>query len=231
MMSTANLSANTSGTGAEETSPNLLSEHAYTELQSRLVRVEIMPGERLSEAELKVSLGVGASPVREAIRRLEFEKLVKVFPRSGTFATDIALRDSRSVTELRLSLEALAASLACVRGSKAEKEHLIALAERQSAASDLQECIDLDAAFHRSMYRMTRNEYLVSTLDIHFNLALRLWYFCSKVVKTPDWTGVDHRPLAAAIAGNDTEHVSDLIREHVSHDSQQVVDILTDYGL
>ncbi|MEU7708775.1 GntR family transcriptional regulator [Streptomyces nodosus] len=216
---------------AEAGAPNLLSESAHAALRSRLVRCEIMPGERLSEAELRSSLQLGASPVREAIRRLEFEQLVVIFPRSGTFATEIALKDSRSVMELRLQLEGLAATLACTRGSRAEKEDLAALAERQFRTTDLQECIDLDAAFHRSLYRMTRNDYLITSAEIHFNLALRQWYFCSKVVQTPDWTGVDHRPLAAAIADGDAATADAHIREHVLHDSQQVVTILTDYGL
>lgn len=215
----------------ETGSPNLLSESAHTALRARLVRCEIMPGERLSEAELRRSLGFGASPVREAIRRLEFEQLVVVFPRSGTFAAEIALKDSRSVMELRLELEGLAATLACARGSKAEKDALVALAERQFGTTDLQECIDLDAAFHRELYQMTRNDYLINTAEIHFNLALRQWYFCSKVVQTPDWTGVDHRPLAAAITAGDAETAGAHIREHVLHDSRQVVKILTDYGL
>ncbi|MFB7459196.1 GntR family transcriptional regulator [Streptomyces sp. NPDC056188] len=128
---------------AEAGSANLLSESAHAALRSRLVRCEIMPAERLSEAELRSSLGLGASPVREVIRRLEFEQLVVIFPRSGTFATDIALKDSRSVMELRLQLEGLAAALACTRGSKAEKDDLVALAERQFGTTDLQEYIDL----------------------------------------------------------------------------------------
>ncbi|MEU8268034.1 GntR family transcriptional regulator [Sphaerisporangium sp. NPDC049002] len=219
-------------TGAGEPSASsLLSESATARLRSRLVRVEIMPGERLSEPELRTALGVGTSPVREAIRRLEFEKLVVIYPRSGTFATDIALKDSRSVMELRLQLEGLSAALACGRGSRTEKERLAEISERQYETDDLQQCIDLDAAFHRSMYQMTRNDYLATTAEIHFNLALRQWYFCSKVVETPDWTGVDHRPLAAAIAEGDPEAASEHIRKHVLHDSQQIADILTNYGL
>ncbi|WP_405149823.1 GntR family transcriptional regulator [Sphaerisporangium sp. NBC_01403] len=230
-MSSAHVDGN-AGTGAgEQSAGSLLSESAGARLRSRLVRVEIMPGERLSEPELRASLGVGTSPVREAIRRLEFEKLVVIYPRSGTFATDIALKDSRSVMELRLQLEGLSAALACTRGSRTEKERLTEISERQFETDDLQQCIDLDAAFHRSMYRMTRNDYLAATAEIHFNLALRQWYFCSKVVETPDWTGVDHRPLAAAIAEGDPESASEHIRKHVLHDSQQIADILTNYGL
>ncbi|MFI9628911.1 GntR family transcriptional regulator [Streptomyces sp. NPDC052042] len=215
----------------EASAPNLLSASAYNALCSRLVRCEIMPGERLSEPELRSSLGFGASPMREAIRRLAFERLVVVYPRSGTYATDIALKNSRSVTELRLELEALAAVLACRRGSDAEKRHLLALAEQQAETTNLQECIDLDAAFHRAMYAMTRNEHLSATAEIHFNLALRQWYFCSKVVKSPGGTAVDHRPLAEAIVRQDAEAAAEHIREHVLHDSQKVVRILTDYGL
>ncbi|MFG3420912.1 GntR family transcriptional regulator [Micromonospora sp. NPDC049460] len=217
--------------GIDQTGNALLSQSAYASLCSRLVRAEIMPGDRLVENDLRADLGVGLSPVREAIRRLEFEKLVVIYPRSGTYATEIALKDSRSVMELRLELESLATTLACRRGSKAEKEQLVALAEEQARTTDLQRCIDLDAAFHKGIYLMSRNEYLKTTARIHFNLALRQWYFCSKVVTTPDWTAVDHRPLAAAIADDDAATAAEQMREHVRHDSQQVFEILTNYGL
>lgn len=220
-----------SAADGETSPPSLLSTSAYNALCSRLVRCEIMPGERLSEPELRSGLGLGASPVREAIRRLAFERLVVVYPRSGTYATDIALKNSRSVTELRLELESLAAVLACRRGSDAEKQRLLALAEQQAETTNLQECIDLDAAFHRAMYAMTRNVHLAATAEIHFNLALRQWYFCSKVVTSPGGTAVDHRPLAGAIVRQDTGAAAEHIREHVLHDSQKVVRILTDYGL
>ncbi|RGC69274.1 HTH-type transcriptional repressor CsiR [Micromonospora sp. MW-13] len=217
--------------GTEQAGNALLSESAYASLCSRLVRAEIMPGDRLVENDLRADLGVGLSPVREAIRRLEFEKLVVIYPRSGTYATEIALKDSRSVMELRLELESLATTLACGRGSKAEKEQLVALAEEQARTTDLQRCIDLDAAFHQCVYLMSRNEYLNATARIYFNLALRQWYFCSKVVTTPDWTAVDHRPLAAAVAAADEAAAAEQMREHVRHDSQKVFEILTNYGL
>ncbi|MCW3815877.1 GntR family transcriptional regulator [Micromonospora sp. DR5-3] len=217
--------------GVDQTGNALLSESAYAQLCSRLVRAEIMPGDKLVESALRADLGLGLSPVREAIRRLEFEKLVVIYPRSGTYATEIALKDSRSVMELRLELESLATTLACSRGSKAEKEQLVALAEEQAQTTDLQRCIDLDAAFHESIYRMSRNEYLVATARVYFNLALRQWYFCSKVVTTPDWTGVDHRSMAAAVAAEDAATATEQMREHVRHDSQQVFEILTNYGL
>ncbi|MFG3702233.1 GntR family transcriptional regulator [Micromonospora sp. NPDC047620] len=217
--------------GIDQTGTALMSQSAYASLCSRLVRAEIMPGDRLVENDLRADLGVGLSPVREAIRRLEFEKLVVIYPRSGTYATEIALKDSRSVMELRLELESLATTLACRRGSKAEKEQLVALAEEQARTTDLQRCIDLDAAFHKGIYLMSRNEYLKTTARIYFNLALRQWYFCSKVVTTPDWTAVDHRPLAAAVADDDASTAAEQMREHVRHDSQQVFEILTNYGL
>jgi len=216
---------------ADAGSRNLLSEAAYRALQSKLVQIEIMPGEQLNEKELRDSLNLGASPVREAIRRLAFERLVAIFPRSGTFATEIALRPLRDTTEMRLPLEDLAARLASQRGSLTEKENLVEIADRQHQATDLQECINLDATFHRSIYAMTRNEFLVDSLGIYLNLALRQWYYCSKVIKTPDGVGVDNRPVAAAIMAGDAETAGKLLCAHIQHDSQQVHDILAAYGL
>lgn len=208
----------------------LQKESAYEELRDRLVRVEFAPGAQLHERDLSVELSCGVSAIREAVRRLAFEQLVQVVPRGGTFSAPIGLRESQSLMELRLDLEGRAVALATARGSTSEKERLIAIAERQHATDDLQECLDLDADFHRSVYSMSRNQYLAATAGVHFNLALRLWYFCSRFVEPPTWGEVDHRPLAKALADGDAPTARAEMIEHVRHDSQQVVDILTQHG-
>lgn len=208
----------------------LQKESAYEALRDLLVKVQIAPGEQLYEQALAEDIASGVAAIREAVRRLAFEQLVQVVPRGGTFAAPIGLRESQSLMEVRLGIEALAVELAAARGSAAEKARLCELADRQHRSDVLQECIDLDAEFHRSVYEMSRNQYLQATANVHFNLALRLWYFCSRHVATPEWGEVDHRALAAAVSSGDTATAREQMTEHVRHDSQQVVDILTQHG-
>lgn len=209
----------------------LLADEAYQRLSELLVRLEIMPGEQLNEAELSRKLGLGLSPIRGALRRLEFDKMVVIAPRSGTFAAEIALRSFRSISETRQPLEELAARLASNRGSAREKQELLELAHAQREAATLQSTIDFDAEFHRRIYAMTRNEYLAHTLNVYFNHALRQWYYCSKVVQAPAWSTVDNVPTASAILAGEADAAAQHMGEHVREDSEEVLAILTAYGL
>src|SRR5689334_9572078 len=90
-----------------------LGDYAYEKLRDLLVRAEIAPGTALGEADLSDKLGVGLTPIRSAIRRLAFERLVSIYPRRGTFAADINIGDELWLTEIRMEVEGLAAQLAC----------------------------------------------------------------------------------------------------------------------
>ena len=210
---------------------NLRSQACYAKLLERIVRVDLAPGQRIIEEEMRNDMGFGASPIREAIRRLEYEQLVVVYPRSGTYVAGIDLKGARDLMQLRSAIEGTAASLAGQHGSKHEREQLVALAEEQLKATELHACVDLDAQFHHSVYTMSRNPYLIATARVHFNLALRYWYFCVKEVSAPDWTAVDHTDLAHAIAEGRGSDASRDLQHHIVHDTQSVIEILAGYGL
>jgi DNA-binding GntR family transcriptional regulator len=88
----------------------LLSDRAYAALRDRLVSLEIPPGAPIDEEALTGQLGVGRTPVREAIRRLALERLVVVYPRRGTFAATINITSLTDITDVRVQLEARAPS-------------------------------------------------------------------------------------------------------------------------
>ena len=80
----------------------LLSDRAYAALRDRLVDLQIAPGAPIDEDALTRELGVGRTPVREAIRRLALEGLVVVYPRRGTFATAINITSLSDITDVRV---------------------------------------------------------------------------------------------------------------------------------
>lgn len=209
----------------------LQKEACYAELQDRIVRVQLRPGDQIVEDELRQELGFGASPFREAVRRLEYEQLVTVHPRRGTFVAGLDLKSARDLMQLRCGIESVAASLASQRASAKERQALVDLAEQQLAATDLYDCVDLDAQFHDAIYLMSRNAYVLRTARMHFNIALRNWYYCAAEMSEPDWTTVDHRELAEAVVDGQEEKAASLIQEHIVHDTQSVISILTAYGL
>src|SRR5919198_6233726 len=82
-----------------------LADKAYAELRRRIILVELTPGAPFSETEIAEALGIGKTPVREALARLRLEGLVQVQPRSSYRVADITLQDANDVCEFRAMLE------------------------------------------------------------------------------------------------------------------------------
>ncbi|MGB4688905.1 MAG: GntR family transcriptional regulator, partial [Candidatus Nanopelagicales bacterium] len=89
-----------------------LAEQAYSSIRRLIVTAELAPGSVLSEAELQDSLGLGRTPIREALRTLANDHLVDVYPRRGMFVAGVDVRDLRALSEVRAVLEPFAAGIA-----------------------------------------------------------------------------------------------------------------------
>src|ERR1051325_1420209 len=116
-------------TGRDTTS-ELLADRAYAALRDRIVPLRIPPGAPINEDALGRELDMGRTPVREAIKRLALENLVTVFPRRGTFASEINITDLAHISGGRQQLEGHAASRASQRLTAARREELEALLVR-----------------------------------------------------------------------------------------------------
>ena len=94
-----------------------LSEQAYEQIRQKIVTLALPPGTVIDEARLQAELGFGRTPIREALKRLELERLVSIIPRRGIFVPPISLTDLQHLYEVRINLECLAAELASQRGT------------------------------------------------------------------------------------------------------------------
>ncbi|MEI5522805.1 GntR family transcriptional regulator [Streptomyces brasiliscabiei] len=196
-----------------------LAERAYQVIRDRLVMLEIRPGAPINEEQLGQSLGVGRTPVREALKRLQYERLVTTYPRRGTFATDVHITDLAHISEVRQELEPLAAAQAARRATATDRTALAALRRRLDGAGSAREdatgLMQLDLQVHRAVYAATHNPYLEDTLVRHDNLATRIW--CLFVDRLPDMAGHvgEHGPLIEAIVAGDADKAARLARGHV----------------
>ena len=158
----------------------LLADRAYSELRDRLVTLRILPGSPIDEDLLGEELGMGRTPVREAIKRLALENLVTVFPRRGTFAVEINITDLAHISDVRAQLEGHAAYRAAERLTEAHGIELAALLEElgHSAGERRRRGADgaKDTRVHRFIYRCAGNPYMEETLARYYNLSLRIWY-------------------------------------------------------
>ena len=139
----------------------------YT-LRQAILRGELKPGARLLEIRLANKLGVSRTPVREAIRKLELEGLVKMVPRRGAEVAEITEKRVRDALEVRRALEELAVQLACERISNEELEELKKAEEHFSQVLgkvDLVEVAAADESFHDVIFKATDNDRLTQLLN------------------------------------------------------------------
>jgi DNA-binding GntR family transcriptional regulator len=194
----------------------LLSDRAYAALRDRLVSLRIPPGAPIDEEALTGELGVGRTPVREAIRRLALERLVVVYPRRGTFAAAINITSLTDITDVRVPLEAHAAERAavlCDEDDRREADGLIA--ELEAAESSQRSLIELDARVHRFVYRCCRNPYLEQDLDRYLNMSLRIWHLTWDRLPPLQERVREHCQLLEAIRDGDPERAREIARAHV----------------
>lgn len=212
-----------------ETAEPTRAEWAYRTLRDQLIVLDIAPGDPIREAELMEELGIGRTPVREALKRLEADHLVATFPRRGTFATAVEITELTSVSEVRRLLEPAAASAAAAR---VDEETAEALRRTRAAIEDLDEdapfheVMTLDMAVHRLIYRASGNRHLEEPLVRLDNLATRIW--CTVAHRLPALTGHvrEHVALLEAIAAGDSQEAARLSGEHVRHFDEAIRQVI-----
>lgn len=202
-----------------QVNPPSLAEQAYLFVRDRLVMLDIRPGSPINEEELGTELGMGRTPIREALKRLESERLVVAYPRRGTFATDVNISDLAHISEVRRTLEPMATAAAAERATAADRAALTELRAQLDAgvpSGDNAELLRTDLALHRAIYRCVHNPFLEDTLIRYDNLATRIW--CVFVPRLSGMAGhVDeHVPLLTAIIEGDGEKAAALTLEHVT---------------
>jgi len=196
---------------------------AYQEVRDLLVRLEIPPGTPINEADLMERTGFGRTPLREALNRLESDRLVNIYPRRGTFATDINLADLALITDLREELEGHAAQRAAQRATDEERAALSQLADTIGFAS---EQMALDTEIHQAVYAAAHNSFLTETATQYYNLSMRIWRLYVDRMDTIDTHIKEHVDLVNAIVSGEATLARDLARAHVRSFESAVRELL-----
>ena len=203
---------------SDPTATRLVAERAYVDLRDRIVTLHLPPGTVLREDELMQDLGIGRTPLREAVKRLALENLVEVQPRRGTFVSAIEAADIQNITEVRAELEGYAAELAALRldpDTRAEAEALLQEIESLDGAGDQDLLMRMDENIHRFVWEAARNPYLAQTLERYFTHSLRIWYLVLDRVPTLGHAVHDQTQLLEAILDRSGPHARTIMHEHV----------------
>lgn len=201
-------------TGARSGDGELLADRAYVELRDQIVTLALPPGAPINEERLGRELQLGRTPLREAIKRLALENLICVYPRRGTFVTEINITDLADISDVRVQLEGHAAYRAAQRLTAEQRAELDGLLERVSTPSGA--LMELDAEVHRFVYRCAGNPYLRETLERYLNLSLRVWYLVLGRLPHLFERVLEHRELLLAIRNGDAHAARGIAADHVA---------------
>lgn len=202
-------------------------ERAYLLIRDQIVTLKLAPGSVIEEGTLREELGLGRTPIREALQRLAHENLVTFVPHRGTFVADINITDLSRLTEVRAELEGYAARLAAQRAAPEEREAMRHLQEEleRSEPAPPEQVIHLDQRIHRLIYQASHNRFLEEVCERYFNLSLRLWFMVLKRVSLVNaLEGL--RETLAAIVGREPGKAERALRRHVIEFEEEVRRVL-----
>ena len=211
--------------GKTETPANL-AEHVYARLKQDMHDFVMIPGDRLSEAEIGLRLGVSRTPVREALSRLRSEGFLDVEAKSGWFVKPLDFGRLDDLYDLRLTLELASVARLCARGTQGNAEleqlksdWLVPVAER---LTDARAVGVLDEAFHASLVRAAGNAELTR---VHWDVTERI-----RIVRRLDFTRDDriaatyaeHGKILRAIMQSKVDQAQLLLRAHIEQSKIEV---------
>jgi DNA-binding GntR family transcriptional regulator len=200
---------NTTASSRSSKSANIaetLTDRAYTEIEELIVTLQLAPGSVLSEQTLAERLGIGRTPIREALQRLARERLVTILPRRGVVVSAIDVAAQLRLLEVRRELERLVARGAARRASEEERERFAELArqfEKAGRTGDDKTFMRIDREFNELCLAAVKNEFAAGAMGLMNSLSRRFWFHHYKQAADMPETAKLHADIARAIADAD----------------------------
>ena len=180
-----------------------LTDKAYRALEEEIVTLCIPPGTVVSEAILSRRLGVGRTPVREALQRLAREWLVVIMPRRGIVVSEIDPVRQLRLLETRREIERLLARSAARRATPMQRmqfREIAASMDEAAVRSDDIAFMRLDRAFNLLVLDASGNEFAAAAMSLMNGLSRRFWYVHYKQAADLPLAARLHATIARAIA-------------------------------
>jgi len=205
-----------------------LSENVFRRIQAAIVKGEIAPGSKISEPELARTYGISRGPLREAIHRLEGQRLLVRVPHVGARVVSLSQAELIELYEIRESLEGMACRLAAERMTAEEIEELREVlntherdAAFQAGVGYYQQEGDFD--FHYRIIQGAGNRTLTQMLCGELYQLVRMYRIQFSVTPNrPRQAFAEHHRILDAIAERDGELAERLMRRHIGASKRNI---------
>jgi DNA-binding GntR family transcriptional regulator len=208
-----------------------LTEQAYARIRRAIITCDMPPGSEFTEIDLAERLAMSKTPVREALARLQFDGLVRAFPRQGYQIAPIRIADIDDIFDMRIALETGIVELAARRASEAEIDELQAMAATLTSDAYSADPVGAHSAnnsFHERLALTCGNARLHRSLMQIFDELERLFFVEARADSSYPAGHVSDADIVATLRQRDTAAARDAIRDHI--DATRLVLIATIVG-
>lgn len=204
-------------------------EIAYDHLRTAILSGRLRPRERVVVSQVAAQLGISEIPVREAVKRLEAEALVRLVPNSGAVVADLTLEQVQELFAMRSVLEGLAARSACSRVSPAALEQMDRLMSQMQASQEqgrFPEFSRLNRDFHWAIYGASPYAYLQKSIaDLMHRTEWCMALFAILPEKVEQQMQ-EHRLMLACIRSGREEELEAVMRRHTDETRRTLEDLV-----
>lgn len=205
-----------------------LRETIHADLRRQILSGRLLPGSRLVESSLAETLKVSRTVIREVIKQLELEGLVKIIPYKGSEVSRFSLEDIEEAYAIQAALEGLAAGLAVPKMSRGEIQNLRSIHERlrKSVHKDPEEWQRLNVRFHQFFIDKGGNRRLLQLLKNQRDQFARYWRIILSIPGQRERNTRHHEKILRALEKRDPLKVRLAMEDHIQQASRNLTGFL-----
>jgi GntR family transcriptional regulator, rspAB operon transcriptional repressor len=205
-----------------------LRDQIYTQIRNMIIGGKLKPGDAINEVAIAEALGVSRTPVREAVKRISDEGLVKVLAQNGTFVAPISRADLEGAYFIRRALEMESARRAAEKLTPEGREVLednIASHRLAISRGRFTQAIQLDDIFHRTIAEICGFPVIWRAIDISKAQMDRGRYLAIPKAGYGEQTIKQHEAVLDALKRHDAEGAAQAMERHIETSFQNALEV------
>jgi len=190
----------------------------FNQIREAILSGKYKSGEELRESTIGQELGVSRTPVREALRQLELEGLVKIVPNKGAQVINLSEKDIKDIYAIRSHLEGLCARWACENITSEQidaLEEIVYLSDFHAGKNHYEQMLDLDNKFHEIIYEASESKMLRHLLKDFHHYVQRVRKITLSSMERAYQSNMEHKAILEALKEHDANKAEELAHQHI----------------